>query len=253
MPTNWPMEALKAQAIAVRSYALAYTNNGAGSICPSQSCQVVKQEENSDAWKQAVDATRGWVMITEGKPMKAWYSSTHGGYMHSSSGVGWSSTSWTKSAIDTTGGVGSFDDLKNTAYDKSSPWFYCDWGSRPSYNKTAWLKPEEVADIANVIQLAKIDGGTTSHLCQTDESRCPDTWDANKVKDELRNRGQTPFNSVSEVSTDWDKGSGRTTNITVNGDAGSKSFNPSEWKDFFNLRAPANIQIVGPLFNVEKR
>ncbi len=27
----------------------------------------------------------------------------------------------------------------------------------------------------------------------------------------------------------------------------------AEFKDFFNLRAPANIQIVGPLFNIERR
>lgn len=64
IPTNWSMEALKAQAIAARSYALAYTDNGNRTICPSQSCQVVKQEINSDAWQQAVDATRGWVMVS---------------------------------------------------------------------------------------------------------------------------------------------------------------------------------------------
>jgi peptidoglycan hydrolase CwlO-like protein len=79
MPTNWNMEALKAQAVAARSYALATTNNGANTICPSQSCQVVKQEENSDSWKQAVDATRGWVLTSGGSPIRAWFSSTRGG------------------------------------------------------------------------------------------------------------------------------------------------------------------------------
>ncbi|NTU46892.1 SpoIID/LytB domain-containing protein [Candidatus Roizmanbacteria bacterium] len=253
MPTDWPMEALKAQAVAARSYALAVTNNGGSSICPSQTCQVVKQEENSDRWKQAVDATRGWVMITEGHPLKAWFASTHGGYEFSSGDVGWSSTSWTKNMRDTSSDINSFQDLMDKAYDKSSPWFYCDWGSRSQYSNTAWLKSEEVADIANTLMLAKADSGTTSHLCQTDQSKCADTWDANKVKDELRNRGKSPFNSVSGVSIDWDKGAGRTNNITISGDAGSQSFSAKDWKDVFNLRAPANIQIVGPLFNVEKR
>ena len=50
-----------------------------------------------------------------------------------------------------------------------------------------------------------------------------------------------------------DFGSGRTTTISVNGDGKSDSFSMNDFKDFFNLRAPANIQIVGPLFNVEKR
>jgi peptidoglycan hydrolase CwlO-like protein len=68
VPTNWPMESLKAQAIAARSYALSRTNDGASSICPSQSCQVVKKEENSDAWKQAVSETSGIVMTSGGIP-----------------------------------------------------------------------------------------------------------------------------------------------------------------------------------------
>jgi hypothetical protein len=46
---------------------------------------------------------------------------------------------------------------------------------------------------------------------------------------------------------DW--GTGITTNITIEG----RSFSGDEFKDWFNLRAPANIQIVGPLFNVEKK
>lgn len=46
MPTNWSSEALKAQAVAARSYALAVTTDGQSPISPSQSCQVVKQEEN---------------------------------------------------------------------------------------------------------------------------------------------------------------------------------------------------------------
>ncbi|KKU34644.1 MAG: hypothetical protein UX50_C0015G0016, partial [Candidatus Beckwithbacteria bacterium GW2011_GWA1_46_30] len=39
------------------------------------------------------------------------------------------------------------------------------------------------------------------------------------------------------------------TQVTVDGVA----FTGSEFKDWFNLRAPANIQIVGPLYNVERR
>ncbi|HVZ12791.1 MAG TPA: SpoIID/LytB domain-containing protein [Patescibacteria group bacterium] len=255
MPTTWNPEALKAQAIAARSYALAYTNNGSGNICPSQSCQVVKQEQNSQAWVDAVNATAGQVLTSGGQPIKAWFSSTHGGYVHSSSDIGWSATSYTKNAQDTTSNVGSFSDLQNNAYDKSSPWFYCDWGSRGNYGGTAWLQSGEVADIVNIILLAKADSSTSEHLYQTDKPNPAgtDTWDANRVRQELQSRGITGYNSVSDITVSVDFGSGKTNSVNVNGDAGSHSFDAGEFKNWFNLRAPANIQIVGPLFNIEKQ
>ena len=253
MPADFPMEALKAQAIAARSYALSYTNNGAGSICPSQQCQVVKQgaHDSNDAWSQAVRTTAGIVLKNGGQPIKAWFSSTHGGYEFTSADIGWSATAWTKRLVDASGGVGSFGDLANNAYDKSSPVFYCDWGSRAAYNKTAWLKPDELADIVNAVLLAEKDGSTKSHLYQTDKPNPEgtDTWDAGRVKTELSSRGGTPIDSVSDISVGVDFGTGRTTTVTVNG----QSINGDDFKNYFNLRAPANIQIVGPLYNIEKR
>lgn len=253
MPTSWPMEALKAQAIAARSYALAYTNNGSGNICPSQQCQVVKKELNDGNWQSAVEATKGVVLTSGGQPAKAWFSSTHGGYVFNSGDIGWSATAWTKRAVDTTSGsAGGFGDLMGSAYDRSSPVFYCDWGGRSVYGGTGWLKSEEVADIANVLLLAKADGSTKSHLYQVDKSNPEgtDTWDAGRVRSELSSRGQTPVNDGSSVSISGvDFGTGRTTQVTIDG----RSFDASEFKDYFNLRAPSNIQIVGPLFNVEKR
>ncbi len=252
MPTTWNAEALKAQAIAARSYALAYTNNGGSNICPSQSCQVVKQEENSQAWVDAVNSTAGQVLTSGGQPIKAWFSSTHGGYVHSSSDIGWSSTPYTKTAQDTTSNVGSFSDLASNAYDKSSPWFYCDWGSRSDFGGTAWLKPEEVADIANVIMLVQKDSSTKEHLYQVDAPNPAgtDTWDAARVRQEL---GGSSFNSVSDVSVSVDFSGGKTTSINVSGDGKSQSFSASDFKTYFNLRAPKNIQIVGPLYNIEKQ
>lgn len=258
VPNDWGdqggMNALRAQAIAARSYALAYTNNGAGSICTTQQCQVFQSNPKGGNWDQAVNDTAGLVMVQGGNPIKAWFSSTHGGYVFSSSDVGWSGTSWTKEARDTSGDVNSFSDLKNNAYDKDSPWFYCDWGSRSSSNNTAWMKPDEVADIVNAILLAQKDSGTKDHLYQTDKSNPAgtDTWDANRVKQELQNRGGSPYNSISNISVSADFGSGRTTNVSVSGDGGSTSISGSDFKNYFNLRAPANINIVGPLYNVER-
>ena len=256
MPESWEMEALKAQAIAARSYALAYTNNGAGSICTTQSCQVFKPDPKGGRWEQAVNETRGWVMVQGGNPIKAWYSSTHGGYIFTTGEIGWNDTSWTKHATDTTtGGAGSFGDLQSNSYDKDSPWFYCDWGARGEYNKTAWLKSEEVADIVNVLMLVARDGGTKEHLYQPDKPNPAgtDTWDAARVRQELSSRGGSPFTSVLSVSINADFGSGKTSSVNISGDGGSQTFSGSDFKTYFNLRAPANIQIVGPLFNIEKK
>ena len=251
MPTDFPMEALKAQAIAARSYALAYTNNGGSSICPSQQCQVVKKELNNGTWTAAVDATKGVVLTNGGNPIKAWFSSTHGGYAFNSGDIGWSQTAWTKRMTDTSSGISSFSDLFSNAYDKNSPIFYCDWGSRANYNKTAWLKPEELADIVNALLLAKADSSTQSHLYPVDKGNPEgtDTWDMSRVKQELSSRGITPLDSATDISIGADFGTGRTTSVNING----KSLDGQEFKNFFNLRAPSNIQIVGPLYNVEKR
>jgi len=251
IPASWPAETLKAQAVAARSYALAYTNNGQSSICPDQHCQEVKQELNSQAWIDAVNATAGQVLTSGGQPIKAWFSSTHGGYELTSSDIGWSGTSYTKRLVDAAGSVGSFSDLQNSAYDKGSPWFYCDWGSRGG---TAWLRQSEVADIANVIALVQADSSTKEHLYQTDKSNPAgtDTWDAGRVQQELRNRGVTPFTTVSSVTVDADFGYGKVNTVHVNGDR-TKDFPGDFFKTYFNLRAPGNIQIVGPLYNIEIR
>jgi SpoIID/LytB domain protein len=256
MPADWPIEALKAQAVAARSYALAYTNNGANEICTSQQCQVYKGGNKGGNWEAAVRATEGEVMVHSGQVITAWYASTSGGYTFTSADVGWSYRPWTKRLRDTDGDVGNFSDLSQKAYDKDSPCFYAAQGWRKEFASSAWLKSEEVADIVNVLLLAQADPSTNEHLYQTDKPNPAgtDTWDAGRVKQELRNRGITPYNSVSDISSsgvDW--GTGRTTGVTVNGNAGTRTLDGSQFKDFLNLRAPANIQIVGPLYSVEKK
>lgn len=252
VPDNWPIEVLKAQAIAARSYALATTNNGDMSICATQDCQVFKTDPKGGNWENAVNQTAGQVMMQGGKPIQAWFSSTAGGYEFSSGDVwGGSSKPWTKNVLDANGSVSSFSDLQNNAYDKSSPWFYCDWGSRSQYAGTAWLRPEEVADIVNSILLVQADGSTDPHILQTDKND-PNMWSEGKVKEEL-SKYRTPFNAISSSSVDANFGSGRTTTVHFSGDAGSVDFSSDVFKKYFNLRAPANINIVGLLYNAEKR
>ena len=253
------LSALKAQAIAARSYALAYTNNGQNSICATEYCQVFKPEPKKGCdlgngnyikfWEQAVNDTAGKVIKKDGQIVKAWFSSTHGGYVFSSSEIGWAATSWTKNVKDTNGDINSFSDLFNKAYDRESPIFYCNWGSRSHYNNTAWLKSSEVADIVNALLLAKNDSSTSRYLYQVDAGG--DVWNEKKVKQELRKRGIIPFSQISNITVSADFNIGKTTLINFFGDGGNVSFDGKEFKDWFNARAPANIQLRGPLYNVE--
>lgn len=255
MPTKWPEAALQAQAMAARSYALRIYSEK-GWLAPSQADQVIKKELNNDRWIAAVNATRGKVITSGGQPIKAWFASTAGGYTFKSGDVWTTDTSWTKRLRDTNGDVNSFDDLFAKAYDRESPCFYSAQGYRSEYNKSAWLKPSEVADIVNVVLLYQKDSSIQNHLCYKDNPSggCTDTWNSEKVKSELRSRGGTPFNSINSASvTDWNKSEGRTNTLSFSGDAGSVSISGSTFKSLFNIRAPANISIVGPLFNIEKR
>ncbi|OGF99450.1 hypothetical protein A2Y99_00245 [Candidatus Gottesmanbacteria bacterium RBG_13_37_7] len=255
MPGDWPIAALKAQAVAARSYALAYTGGGEREICTTQACQVYKGGNKGGDWEKAVRETAGEVMTHSGSVITAWYASTAGGYTYLSSDVGWSSRPWTKRLRDTTGDINSIQDLFAKSYDRDSPCFYAAQGYRSEYGKSAWLKSDEVADIVNVLILAKKDQSVQSHLSQPDKSNPDgvDTWDKDRVKKELKDRGVSSYNNISDISIDWDKNVGRTTSITVNGDAGRNNFDGAEFRNFFNLRAPANIQIVGPLYNIERK
>ncbi len=95
MPNSFPMEALKAQAVAARTYAI----RQGGTICATESCQVYKNSDKGGSWAEAVKATRNWVL--EGGP-NAQYSSTTGGYGNNS---GWdtkcgSKDCWTGDAYE---------------------------------------------------------------------------------------------------------------------------------------------------------
>ncbi|MDH4308362.1 MAG: SpoIID/LytB domain-containing protein, partial [Acidimicrobiia bacterium] len=92
VPFGWPEEALRAQAVAARTY-LAWTlGRGRTSsgrrygydICATTQCQVysgvgVVEGWGGDRWKRAVESTGSEILLHEGEPAQALYSSTSGG------------------------------------------------------------------------------------------------------------------------------------------------------------------------------
>ncbi len=253
MPGSWGdsggFEALKAQAVAARSYALAYTNNGAGSICATEKCQVYKPANKGGKWDEAVNATRGWVLVAGGKPFSAWYASTAGGYTFSYSSNGHS----TPGLWDTKSGRGGWT---NEAYEKiaGSPWFYKAWyrtRENATYGRShPWLNEEEFSDILNALLIYKGNKGDEVHLSPIDRN-IPETWSVAKVKEEAA-KYDGPITSVSEVSVNYSP-DGYTNQVRVTANGKERVFSGEEFKHIFNLRAPGAIALKSSLFNIMKK
>jgi SpoIID/LytB domain protein len=80
VPDTWPSEALKAQAVVARSYALSHLHGGAFDLYADTRSQVyrgVPEEELSTT--AAVNATAGQVVLYGGKVASTYYHSTSGG------------------------------------------------------------------------------------------------------------------------------------------------------------------------------
>lgn len=258
VPNGWGdnggMEALKAQAVAARSYALARTNNGSGSICATESCQVFKPEAKGGNWERAVEETKGWVLMANGQPFSAWYASTSGGYQESYSFNGYS----TPGFWDTKNGRSGWT---SDAYEKigGSPWFYKAWyktrGGTTCGRSHPWLTNDEFADIINALIVYKADNGTQGHLSQIDSScfgeAIPDTWSREQLRAEANNRGGA-VSAISSVDITYSN-SGVTSEVAVGTNRGKMTFSGDEFYKIFNLRAPGAVHLTSGLFNIERK
>lgn len=261
MPESWSLEALKAQAIAARTFAVRYTQNGRKNICTSQSCQVFNTPLKTGAWKTAVEQTRGQILIdASGAPVSTQYAAVHGGWVNN---VGW----------DTQSGGGS--DWFNDAWEKISgvSWFYKSWyraGYSPdpqgeNCGHSPYLSGNEMALLLNAYLIKNNIGlsGTPdkSRLLPSDYGRCPGRLDYGRMDKIPYSLGETqslllsPVTVVNSVTTSLSNGS--TTNVTFHTNRGAISMSGFAFKDIYNQMAPGHMRIQQQssyaYFNVEKR
>ncbi len=247
MPSTWNMEALRAQAVAARSYALAYTNNGSKSICADEGCQVYIGHSKGGAWEQAVNDTKGVIVADGGNPVSTQYSSTTGGYLK---GSGWDTK------------CGSRDCWTADAYEKiaGSPWFYKGWytqsyssGSAKCGHSSPWLTQEEMADILNawVVQgKSGVDGGRITPVTTSCWGGNP--YSMSELRDLANNNGGA-VTAVSSVNVSY-SGDGVTASVSIGTNRGTIGpISGADFKTIFNLRAPGYVSIRSPLFNVEQK
>lgn len=243
MPDSWPEDALKAQAIAARSYAYRYVKAGT-SICTSQNCQVFiksKSDNPPSRWKAAVDDTKDKILEDEG--VVAYYSSTTGGYINN---IGYDADgNWPGDAYEKKAG---------------SPWFYKAWYTK-SYPVNSdkcgrddpWLDEEEMADILNAYIVLR-DGGDTSGISPLTTS-CwgGDPWSMDKLRDKADNVDKG-FKTASSVSDFRFSNDGKTTSFKIKTDQGEYTVSDAQtFKAAFNLRAPGYIAIKSPLFDLRSK
>ncbi len=237
MPSSWHPEALKAQAVAARTYAYRYKAEGR-EICTTEACQVFnagKADNAPDSWKQAVADTRGQVL----EDVVTYYASTHGGF---ASPIGW----------DTTDGSGG-NNFVDKSYEKmgGSPWLYKAWWREHYSNSGAtcgrsnpWLSPQEMADIINATRFRddRVVPLTTS------------CWGGNPYSmDELRQKanGASTVTGVTVI-----QGNGATNEVVFQTDIGEIKISGSAFKEAFNLRAPGYVRIPQTgfaFFNIERK
>ncbi len=241
MPSTWPADALKAQAIAARSYAYRYAKDGK-TICITQACQVFlksKADNPPSAWKKAVDDTKG--MILDGSVM-AYYSSTTGGYIE---GIGWDSKG----------------DWPGGAYEKraGSPWFYKAWWTK-SYNDSSncgrsdpYLSQKEMADILNAVTVWEKGSSSDRDRISPVTTSCwggnPFSLDGMKAKADDLGTAYSEVKSVDVVIGD----NGRTAQVKFETDKGWVTIDGEKFRTVFNLRAPGYISIRNRLYDLVKK
>ncbi len=252
MPHTFPFEALKAQAVAARTFAFRYKSQGKA-ICTTQACQVFrksKADNPPDEWRRAVEETRGEII----PDVIGFYSSTTGGYLLTS---GWDTK------------CGSNACWPNEAYEKiaKSPWFYKAW-YRKSYLRSSdscgrahpWLTKDEFLDILNAwVVRTKGNESDVARILPVTIKNCPvasiSVSDNPFSMQEMKRRADElggAFREIYDISVKFSK-DGYTSQVIVSTDRGRISIPGEEFKTVFNLRAPGYISIRNKLFNIEKK
>lgn len=237
MPSDWPLEALKAQAVAARTYA--YRSNKP--ICITEACQVYNASKAKNvpaSWKKAVDETKGEILDD---PKTSQYSSTTGGFLNN---TGWDlKSSW-----------------PNGAYEKvaGSPWFYKAWytqgystSSSTCGRNTPWISEKEMADILNSWVVWRKGNSSDKERISPSINNCfgGNPYSTDKMKERAEELGES-YSSVSGVSVEIGN-NGQTNKVIFQTNKGSVSIEGSVFKTVANLRAPGYISFKSRLYDIE--
>jgi len=153
MPAGWPLEALKAQAVAARCYALNQSNRHRSSgfdVCATQHCQVYGGVSAETAQtNQAVVETAGEVLTYNGKIACTYFFSSSGGYTENVENV------WGSGACPYLVGV-------EDSYDQKSP--YYKWQVELTKEQVQGILAAQGINVGELIELKPIETGVSGRV-----------------------------------------------------------------------------------------
>lgn len=164
MPTQFPMNALRAQAVLARTYALKHLGKHkyyGYDLCDTQNCQVYGGvSSESERGNTAVESTMGEIMRYKQKPIESVFSANCGGVTQSAKEAGWYETPYLQPVSD----------YKDFDFDTLQPYHfkellqyphdaYSRYGKNVSLAAFRWTRVVEVDDITQVIKRKKKDIG----------------------------------------------------------------------------------------------
>jgi stage II sporulation protein D len=155
MPSNSPLEALKAQALIARTHALFIKNiskrhkKEGYDVCDGQHCQVYAGlHAENERTRAAVAATRGRVALFKGQLAHVIYSSNCGGSSQSGDDIGWGRVPYWSRVSDTPEPVaapGSPSELRR--YLSTWPDAYCKPSGYVHPSHSRWARVVAVKDV----------------------------------------------------------------------------------------------------------
>jgi len=151
MPSLWPSEALKAQTIAARSYAIANFGKH-GSLGYDLKDNTEDQvylgvRSESQPTNEAVNATKGLVIKYDGKPICAYFHSSSGGSTEAAEHVWHKPVPYLKAVTD---------------FDQEAPLY--NWTKNYSILQTESGLPKDIGQVLSISVLAKSPSGRTTYM-----------------------------------------------------------------------------------------
>ncbi len=171
MPSEFPMNALRAQAVLARTYALKHLGKHKAhgyDLCDTQNCQVYGGVgAESETGNAAVESTMGQVLLYHKKPIEGVFSANCGGFTQSAKEAGWYATPY----------LNPVSDYKDFNFDTLQPYQFKDLLQHPHdaysrYNKHVspaafrWTRVVEEKDLRDIIRRKKDIGQITAIVPQ---------------------------------------------------------------------------------------
>lgn len=245
VPSSWPAEALKTQAVAGRSYAaknwnkrISYKYNLRDDVYDQNYVGYSKESASYGTnWVAAVNATSSKILKYGSDIASTYYHSTCGGHTLASEEVWVSALPYTRAEQDRTSQRDSFGDL--IGYDSASSLDYKKWG-----NAGDTINDAQMMDLANA----------TIYLA-ANPNRQNDILPANMSAAQLEtslgaNSIQNKVGSLVNVQSVYNNGtttleadSRKTSYVRITGSSGTYNLPASEFWTVFNVRAPGGLHI----------